>query len=105
MSTFRCTAPLWLWTGESQGTWHFLTITGDPAAEIRTHEALRRLELGKGRGFGSVRVRARIGGSDWATSVFPSKETGGYVLPVKAVVRKAEGLTAGDEVEVELELL
>ena len=30
------------------------------------------------------------------------KENGGYLLPVKAAVRKAEGLIAGDEVTVRL---
>ena len=60
--------------------------------------------LGKRRGFGSVRVTARIGESAWQTSLFPRK-TGGWFLPIKKPVRLAEGLDFGDEVEGELELL
>ena len=41
------------------------------------------------RGFGSVRVEVTLEGVTWRTSVFPSKETGGYFLPVKMeVLRK-----------------
>lgn len=43
-----------------------------------------------GRGFGSVRVRATIGGTPWTTSVFPA--TDGYVLPVKRGARDAEAV-------------
>lgn len=98
------TATLWLWSGEGQGSWHFLTIEGDAGEAISAHEAMRRLELGSGRGFGSVKVEAQIGGTSWKTSVFPSK-TLGWILPVKASVRKAEGIVAGDETELTLTLL
>lgn len=65
---------------------------------------MRRLEPGSGRGFGSVKVEAQIGRTRWHTSVFPSKSHG-WLLPVKASVRKAEGVAAGDEAELVLTLL
>lgn len=55
------------------------------------------------RGFGSLRVSARIGGSEWTTSIFPG--TGGYALPLKRAVREAERLSEGDVVEVTLDIL
>ena len=92
------TAPIWLWS-EGQGTWHFVTIPEERAIEIRAHS------FGSSRrGFGSVRVETTIGGVTWRTSVFPQK-SGGYILPVKAGVRRRAGVSAGDEVTVELELL
>jgi hypothetical protein len=81
----------------------WVALTGDAAEAIAAHELARRLELGKRRGFGSVKVTARIGGSRWQTSLFPQK-TGGWFLPVKKRVRLAEGLDFGDAVEGELEL-
>lgn len=63
---------------------------------------MRRLE-GMARGFGSLKVTATIGDSSWQTSVFPSRETG-WMLPVKAAIRKAEGLSEGDEVALLLEV-
>lgn len=92
------TAPVWLWS-EGQGSWHFLTVPEEEAVEIRAHSFGNA-----GRGFGSVRVAATINGVAWRTSVFPQK-SGGYILPVKAEVRRRAGIGAGDEVTVELELI
>jgi len=91
------TAPLWLWTGEN-GSWHFVTIPADRSDTIRAHC------LASMRGFKSARVEATIGAVAWRTSVFPQK-SGGYILPVKAEVRRRAGIAAGDEVTVSLELL
>ncbi len=82
----------------------FVGLTAEVAEPVAAHELARRLELGKRRGFGSVRVTARIGESVWQTSLFPRK-TGGWFLPVKKPVRLAEGLDFGDEIAGELELL
>ena len=91
------TGPLWLWTGEN-GSWHFITVPAELADEIKAHG------LAAMRGFGSVRVEARIGEVIWRTSVFPMK-SGGYILPVKAEVRRRAGIAAADEVTVTLELI
>ena len=93
------TAPIWLWSGEG-GRWHFLTIPAEEAVEIRLESAASGIR----RGFGSVRVNASINGVAWKTSVFPQK-TGGYLLPVKAAVRRDAGIAAGDAVTVSIELL
>lgn len=104
--TVTHTGTLWLWSGpEGTAAWHFLTIDGPAADAIRAHEAIRRLEMGSGRGFGSVKVTATIGETRWTTSAFPSGSHEGYLLPIKLAVRKAEDLAAGDEAEVTLELL
>ena len=94
---FRVIAPLWLWTGES-ASWHFITVPEEQADEIRAHSLVHR------GGFGSVRVEATIGEVAWRTSVFPQKN-GGYLLPVKAEVRRRTNIVAGDEVRLTLDLL
>ena len=91
------TAPLWIWSGDG-GSWHFVTVPEDESAEIRL------ATFGERRGFGSVRVEARIGAVVWRTSVFPQKD-GTYLLPVKADVRRRAGVVAGDFVETELRLI
>ena len=96
------TGPLWRWTGATNGTWHFLTIDGEAGEALSGTALMRKLE-GMARGWGSLKVVATIGESRWSTSVFPAKDTG-WLLPVKAAVRKAEGLGEGDAVSVELEL-
>ena len=96
------TGPLWRWTGGTNGTWHFLTIDGAAGEALSAAALMQRLETGRRAGFGSVKVTAQIGESCFATSVFPSKGTG-WMLPVKAAVRKAEGIAEGDSVTVILE--
>jgi hypothetical protein len=92
------TASIWLWNAE-KGSWHFLTIPADEAVEIRLQA------MGTRRGFGSVRVEAAIGDVRWRTSLFPESKSGGYILPIKAEVRRRAGIAAGDAVTVSLEPL
>lgn len=87
-------AELFAWKGE--GSWYFVQLPVEAA------EDLRDLTTGPPRGFGSIRVSVRLGASTWATSVFPHKETGSFVLPVKKPVRVAEGVDDGDVVDVVL---
>ena len=61
--------------------------------------------LGLRHGFGSVRVRADINGQEFETSLFPDKASASFMLPVKASVRKALGLTKGQTIEVSLSLI
>jgi hypothetical protein len=91
------TGPLWLWSNE-RGSWHFFTVHEEQCGEIRAHSLLSR------GGFGSVRVKARVNGVAWRTSVFPQK-SGGYILPVKASVRRDASIAAGDDITVELRIL
>ncbi len=97
MTLISVTGPLWLWSG-GQGGWHFLTLPEEQANEFRAEGFANR------GGFGSVRVEARVNGVAWRTSVFPQK-SGGYILPVKASVRRDAGIAAGDEITVELEII
>ncbi len=103
--TFILTTPLWLWTTDkAPASWHFLTIDGEVGDAIKATSIMRRLEGGRARGFGSIKVVAKIGGTSWTTSIFPAKDVGGWLLPVKAAVRKAEGIVVGDQVDVTLTL-
>jgi Domain of unknown function (DUF1905) len=95
---------LWKWQGEGPAAWHFITIDGEAGNTLSALAVMRKLELGRSRGFGSLKVRVRIGESDWATSVFPDKARG-WLLPVKAAVRKAEGLVEGAVVNLTLVVL
>ena len=102
--TVSFTAPLLVWRTEKYGDIGYVMIDGEAAEAISAHELIRRLELGRRRGFGSVKVNVNVGESRWSTSVFPPKE-GGWFLPVKKAICRAEGLAAGDAVAVRIELL
>ena len=81
----------------AKGSWYFLTIDGETAQAIRAAAV-------KADAWGSVRIEVTIGGTTWRTSLFPSKQAGGWLLPLKAAVRKAEKLAEGTIAEAVLTL-
>lgn len=90
-------AEVWLYPGES-ANWHFVSVPKNTSAEIRER-------FGKhSRGFGSLPVKATIGKTDVSTSVFFDGKSGTYILPLKASVRKKEGIVRGDTIRCVLEL-
>lgn len=89
---FRVKTKLWKYHTE-KAAWHFLTIDKALARKIKA------AKIPKSKGWGSIRVRVTIGKTSWPTSIFPTKE-GEYYLPVKASVRKKEGVKDGDMVSV-----
>jgi Domain of unknown function (DUF1905) len=103
--THTLTATLWIWSSDkAPASWHFLTIDGEAGEAIHALALMRRLETGRRRGWGAMKVTARVGGTEWQTSIFPEKDSKGWLLPVKAAVRKTEGLVVGDIVEVTVTL-
>jgi hypothetical protein len=94
---FQFDAELWLYEGDA--AWHFITLPEDISDQIDARAT------GPRRGFGSVRVRVTIGATTWTTSVFPDSKRGAYVLPVKAEVRRREGLAAGARATVNLHVV
>jgi hypothetical protein len=89
---------VWVWRSDAAGTWYFVTVPDEDSAEIRA------ATFESPRGFRSVKVEASINRVTWRTSVFPLNK-GGYVLPVKAQVRRDAGIVAGDAVTVSLDLI
>ena len=96
---YEFAADLWIWDARQSDSWTFVTVPPDISDDVRGRAGAPR------PGFGSVRVEVTIGHSTWRTSVFPDKESGCFVLPIKAAVRRAEGVAAGDSVRVALESL
>jgi hypothetical protein len=85
---------IWYWRGPSP--FHFVTVPEPECREIQ--EVAPRITYG----WGVIPVSARIGGTEWTTSLFP--KDGRYLVPLKDRVRKAERLELGDIVTVRLML-
>lgn len=88
-SVYRTRAKLWRWAG-GKASWYFFSLPKALSDEIRLVDAGPRRT-----GFGALKVQATIGGTTWETSLFPSAQHQAYLLPVKASVRRAEGLSEG----------
>lgn len=86
------TGEIWHWRGPSP--YHFVTVPDGQS------EHLHDIAADVTYGWGMIPVRVRIGATEWETSLFP--KDGGYVVPVKDAVRRAEGLDQGDTVTVDL---
>ena len=95
-------AELWIWRSSGSkngGSWHFVTPPKDISKDIKAFTRHRKT------GFGSVRVKARSGETEWLTSLFPSKEQEAYILPVKKSVRQAEDLMTGKTSDFNISVL
>ncbi|MGL5828787.1 MAG: DUF1905 domain-containing protein [Angustibacter sp.] len=84
---FTFDAELWEYPGKA--AWYFFSMPTDIADEIA------ETSPSGGRGFGSVPVQVRIGGTSWRTSLFPDRRRATYLLPIKKSVRVAENLAIG----------
>lgn len=102
--TMKVNASLKCWRGE-KAVYHLVSITGEDAEHIAAHALMQRLEYGTRRGFGSVKVMARIGDTVWKSSVFPQAKSTEWILLVSKKVMRAEDLAEGDAIELKLELL
>lgn len=85
-----------VWPYPGLAAWHFFTLPEKESAEIKAAFAHLR------RGWGSLPVTATVGKTKWQTSIFPDKRVGGYLLPIKAEVRKREAIAGGDTITVSL---
>ncbi|MDX3355941.1 DUF1905 domain-containing protein [Streptomyces sp. ME01-24h] len=80
------------WRGPAP--YYFATVPDEESANIREVAAMATY------GWGVIPVDARIGDTAFTTSLFP--KDGGYLLPLKAAVRRPQEIAAGDEVTVEM---
>lgn len=62
--------------------------------------AIRHAAMTASYGWGVVPVVARVGTSEFATSLFP--RAGSYLLPIKLAVQTAEGVGLGDRIRVRM---
>ena len=99
MSTraYKIKSEVWLYPGIAG--WHFASVPKKESAEIKE-------KFGKiAKGWGSLPVLVTIGKTEWKTSIFPEKKSGSYILPLKADVRKKEGIMASDRISLKIDIL
>lgn len=82
------------WRGPAP--YHFVRLPDDAAAVVA--DVARDVTYG----WGMVPVDAVLGATRFSTSLFP--RDGGFLLPVKDAVRRAEEVEVGDVVQVDLEI-
>lgn len=83
---------IWYWRGPSP--FHFVTVPEPQATEIR--DVAREVTYG----WGMIPVRVVAGETVFETSLWP--KDGGYIVPIKDVVRRAEEVDDGDVLDLRL---
>lgn len=76
------------WRGPAP--YHFVPVASAEADALRAVSGLTSY------GWGVIPVTVTLGATTWTTSLFP--KDGGYLVPVKVAVRRAEGVDVGDSV-------
>ena len=89
------TGPVWYWRGPAP--FFFVTVPEEPSRQLL--EIMTSVTYG----WGMIPVNARIGRTEWYTALWP--KDGGYILPVKAAIRKAEKIDEGEIVTAQLEVI
>lgn len=82
------------WQHPSPGGWIFVSLPVEMAEEIRAH--LKWQEEGWGR----LKAMAQIGDTKWETAIWFDTKHNTYLLPLKAEVRKKEGIEANQFTDV-----
>ncbi len=86
------TAEVFEWKGPAPH--HFVSVPDDECGDIEGIAAAVTY------GWGMIPAVVQIGDTRWTTSLWP--KDGGYVVPLKAAVRRAESIDLGDEPTVRL---
>jgi hypothetical protein len=81
---------IWYWKGPSP--FHFVTVPDDESQLIASVAAMVTY------GWGVIPVTVTVGQTTFTTSLFP--KDGGYLVPLKDAVRRAEHLQLGDVVDL-----
>lgn len=85
---------VWYWRGPAP--FYFVTVPEAESKEIKSIE--RQVTYG----WGMIPVVVRIGDTEYSTALWP--KDGLYIVPIKADVRRREGIDEGDEVAISLEV-
>ncbi len=91
---FEFDGAIWYWRGPSP--YYFVTVPAEPCSDLKAISGFVTY------GWGMIPVIARIGKTEWKTSLFP--KDGRYLVPLKDSVRRARLLAEGDTVTVQLEV-
>lgn len=81
------------------GLWHFASLSRKQSEEVTKKFGHKK------RGWNSFPVLVTLGKTKWNTSIFFDKREGAYILPLKAEVRKKEGVYKGDKINFSIEII
>ena len=94
MMTLDFTGEIWYWRGPAPH--YFVTVPQEQSDDLKA--IMKSVTYG----WGMIPAKVQIGKTGWTTAM--SAKDGRYIVPIKAIVRKAENLEAGGVVAVRVEV-
>lgn len=94
---YRVRAKVWLYSGA--GGWHFVNLSPRQSYEVKVrfgHD---------GAGWGAVPVHVKVRRTEWDTSLFWDSKSETYLFAIKAAVRRAESIEAGDTITAQVQVV
>ena len=85
-------ATVWFWKGPAP--FHFVTVPEPQSSMLAAAAELVTY------GWGMIPVTVHLGSTTWTTSLWP--KNGGYIVPLKDAVRRAESVSIDDTVDLRL---
>ncbi len=95
MKKYVFSAKVFLWPGDLG--WHFVYLPKDLAENVK--------KVSKKYGGGFVKIKAKIGNSEWETSLFPYKREDTYLICIKKKVREKENIFDKEKVKISFSLI
>ena len=90
--------------GDDKSAWRFARVPEDISAKIKEIAHRAKQKGVPRRGWGAVYARAKVGKSEWTTSIFPDRHSATYILPLKKQIRYEENLYDGIDIRVSIEV-
>ena len=92
--TIKFEGEIFYWRGPAP--YLFVAVPEEPSRDIKAISAMVTY------GWGVIPVHARIGKTEWKTSLFP--KNGRYLVPIKKSVQQSEDLKVGDRVVIYMDV-
>ncbi len=92
MKKIKFKSKVWIYPSTA-ASWYFVAVPELESKKLRVHQS---------KSFGILPVTVQVGKTKWDTSLFYSTQGKGYILPLKKLIRKKEGIQDGDTVEVQI---
>jgi hypothetical protein len=97
---FSFKAEVWLWPGFSG--WHFVYVPKKISDRVSLLVKTKKVKTSSN---GLLPIVARVGKTEWKTSLFPHKKEKIYLMSIKSIIRKKEGVSVGNNVFMKFSLL
>lgn len=83
-----------VWKYKGATGWHFVTMSARLSNKIRGNHGMSE------EGWGRLKTIASVEGFEWKTAIWFDRKSGGYLLPIKAEIRRKANISEGSTISI-----